>query len=481
MGAKVSRNDPCPCGSGKKYKKCCMQSEATVSTGLDWQRIQRTHEGLIPKILEFVSRQYGPLAIHEAWEEFHLFEETEFDPDSPVLQAFMPWFFYNWIPDPEASEVESGAPFDLPPAEALIALEGTRLTKLEKEYVQACCDRAYSFYEIKDFNRGTDIDVKDLLTGEMFTVDERKGSENAVRGNIFFGKVILVQARYLFDGLAPIQIPARYGINIVDFREGLKKDFGREITNEDLFDFEEILLEMFWNFWDALMDPSPPVLTNTEGHLFIPHKLVYEIDSISEMFEKLHGLCFSTSKEELLESASYSKLGEIIEIDFPWLGKGNKKHKSWDNTVLGHIFLTESKMVVDVNSKERATRFKALLSKEIKKGWSLKSTLVEPIESKLAERVRSGMGPPESSNEELMELPEMKARMEAMLKDHWKNWVDEPLPTLSGKSPKSAAKTRVGREKLEILLADFESKAAKNPMPGQTVETFIEIRKILGL
>jgi preprotein translocase subunit SecA len=22
-GSKVGRNDPCPCGSGKKYKKCC--------------------------------------------------------------------------------------------------------------------------------------------------------------------------------------------------------------------------------------------------------------------------------------------------------------------------------------------------------------------------------------------------------------------------------------------------------------------------
>jgi preprotein translocase subunit SecA len=22
-GLKVGRNDPCPCGSGKKYKKCC--------------------------------------------------------------------------------------------------------------------------------------------------------------------------------------------------------------------------------------------------------------------------------------------------------------------------------------------------------------------------------------------------------------------------------------------------------------------------
>jgi len=26
-GAKVRRNDPCPCGSGKKYKHCCMRKE----------------------------------------------------------------------------------------------------------------------------------------------------------------------------------------------------------------------------------------------------------------------------------------------------------------------------------------------------------------------------------------------------------------------------------------------------------------------
>ncbi|NLB77381.1 MAG: hypothetical protein GX796_00625, partial [Clostridiaceae bacterium] len=23
VSTKVGRNDPCPCGSGKKYKKCC--------------------------------------------------------------------------------------------------------------------------------------------------------------------------------------------------------------------------------------------------------------------------------------------------------------------------------------------------------------------------------------------------------------------------------------------------------------------------
>lgn len=24
---KIGRNDPCPCGSGKKYKKCCLGKE----------------------------------------------------------------------------------------------------------------------------------------------------------------------------------------------------------------------------------------------------------------------------------------------------------------------------------------------------------------------------------------------------------------------------------------------------------------------
>ncbi|MFA5249888.1 MAG: SEC-C metal-binding domain-containing protein [Parachlamydiales bacterium] len=28
---KVGRNDPCPCGSGKKYKKCCEEKDKTPS------------------------------------------------------------------------------------------------------------------------------------------------------------------------------------------------------------------------------------------------------------------------------------------------------------------------------------------------------------------------------------------------------------------------------------------------------------------
>lgn len=31
MNQKVGRNDPCPCGSGKKYKSCCMLKEKSAA------------------------------------------------------------------------------------------------------------------------------------------------------------------------------------------------------------------------------------------------------------------------------------------------------------------------------------------------------------------------------------------------------------------------------------------------------------------
>lgn len=28
--AKIQRNDPCPCGSGKKYKQCCLVTQPVI-------------------------------------------------------------------------------------------------------------------------------------------------------------------------------------------------------------------------------------------------------------------------------------------------------------------------------------------------------------------------------------------------------------------------------------------------------------------
>ena len=30
---KIGRNDPCPCGSGRKYKRCCLNKKEEVNDG----------------------------------------------------------------------------------------------------------------------------------------------------------------------------------------------------------------------------------------------------------------------------------------------------------------------------------------------------------------------------------------------------------------------------------------------------------------
>ena len=37
QGKKIKPNDPCPCGSGKKYKKCCRGKGTALGTAIEQQ------------------------------------------------------------------------------------------------------------------------------------------------------------------------------------------------------------------------------------------------------------------------------------------------------------------------------------------------------------------------------------------------------------------------------------------------------------
>ncbi len=53
MEGRVGRNDPCPCGSGKKYKKCCMPKDtASQTTYVDPYSVMRTCAWCGKEILE---------------------------------------------------------------------------------------------------------------------------------------------------------------------------------------------------------------------------------------------------------------------------------------------------------------------------------------------------------------------------------------------------------------------------------------------
>lgn len=100
--SKVGRNEPCPCGSGRKYKDCHLRLETGTTPGeLAWRRLHDLTLRLPTELLRFARVRFGTVAFDEAWNEFAGFAEENFDPDSIHLPVFMPWFFYQWGPDPQ--------------------------------------------------------------------------------------------------------------------------------------------------------------------------------------------------------------------------------------------------------------------------------------------------------------------------------------------------------------------------------------------
>lgn len=90
---------------GRKYKNCCLRraspQPASAAEFLR-HRIHRATDGLPLALLKFAERQFDGTLIEEAWTDF-IDDEVPFDPGSPHLQVFMPWFFCQWSPDPDHS------------------------------------------------------------------------------------------------------------------------------------------------------------------------------------------------------------------------------------------------------------------------------------------------------------------------------------------------------------------------------------------
>lgn len=121
---------------------------------------------------------------------------------------------------------------------------------------------------------------------------------------------------------------------------------------------------------------------------------------------------------------------------------------------MGHIRLEKGRLILETNSEEHTQQGKKLFTQYLGDAVDFQQTLIESPEQKL----KSLPDKPDENliNSELLELPEVQAHIKQVLKKHWDNWFDEPIPVLDNKTPRDAAKTTVGREQLEALLLQYE-------------------------
>jgi hypothetical protein len=65
-------------------------------------------------------------------------------------------------------------------------------------------------------------------------------------------------------------------------------------------------------------------------------------------------------------------------------------------------------------------------------------------------------------------------------KPHWDAWLDIAIPALKGQTPRAAARTPEGRERLEALLMEFEYRNESTIQPELRPDV-AELRRRLGL
>ena len=482
---KPGRNDPCPCGSGKKYKHCCLQVQETSQTeDFLWHQIHHVIKGLPEKLLKFSVKHFEPEALLEAWGDFTLWSEEEFDLHTPHMRLFMPWFFYNW--HPEFSGIDENTQDERTTAQAFLDKYGKQLEPLLKRYIEQCCVTPFSFYDIVTVRPGDGFVLRDILTDAECYVTEHSGSMHAQAGQIVFGKLVKVDHVAILEASAPIFFPPIEKFAILELREEIyeiEDPPSQELLRD--FDFEYEMLEIYHEIYDRLCNPSIPELCNTDDDPMVFQKLIYDIPSPQTALAALKQLCINSTEDELLEDAGFDADGELYSIEFPWLKRGNSKQESWDNTVLGHIKIKGHQLTVEVNSEERARKFQQLI-KEIHPEARYRTSVIESPQAMLArakDEDEDESFQARQRREELEELnnrPEVQEKIMEFMREHYRKWPQEKLSILGGKTPLQAIKTRDGREMVEALVRDFElTSLDSNPPIDPSI--FAELRERLGL
>src|SRR5690242_6823389 len=91
---KVGRNDPCYCGSGKKYKQCHLPIEQAAEA--EQRRLRQAHDTLLPKLIDAAHDipEEMPAALERFWNGKYTVEQLgELDDlEQRGAERFLTWF-----------------------------------------------------------------------------------------------------------------------------------------------------------------------------------------------------------------------------------------------------------------------------------------------------------------------------------------------------------------------------------------------------
>jgi uncharacterized protein (DUF2384 family) len=490
---KIGRNDPCPCGSGKKYKRCCLSVQSAAEDAPadpTWRRLRALLNGHANEMLRFIGKAYGPSAMLEAWDVFG--GGDELDPRSPLMQLFVSWFLHCWAPDQHDTEVLDKSLHGVVPTSAYLAAKGRRLDPLLRRYLESVLAAPFSFFEVLACDPGSGMTLRNVMTKEEHAVAERSASLGMQRGDLLFGQLASVDRLTLLEACNGFAISPGEKAGIVTLRAHIASTCPA-ITHEILREWDLELIDLFHVISHRALNPPLPILQNTDGEPISPHRLMFELTTPPQAaFDALKHLAMDEEDEDMLADARRDADGNLTGARFNWKKLGNKVHAEWDNTVLGTIEIDGTRLVAEVNSQARAEAVRARIETALGHEVRHVATDVRSPDELLARLRPSAEGDGytmgEDSNsraareesERLARLPEVREKLSQMLAGHWDSWVEKPLPVLGNRTPMDAVQDADWREIVESLVIEGERLADRMDMPTDPA-VFRRLRTRLGL
>lgn len=476
----IGRNDPCPCGSGKKYKKCCGAASPGQSDAA-YERVRRM-DGLISGLLtEFAKMEYGNNALRDAWEEFAHPGDMTYSESHPEYEYFLRWFAFSWMPDDD---------LDVTLPEIFLMKKVARVDAEVRQFIGQTLKAPYSFYQVVGTTPGSGMKMRDILRHIEVDVTERAASAILQPGHIVFARVVEMDGISFLMGVGGYPLPATMFDQVIRVRSDVEayalkaglwvgpRDGSGGVSTEVLLDVSEELREEYLQLADQLRHPNV-VMHNTDGDVIVMHKLTYTTPSFEVAFQALKDLELNLAgitEEELREANRTGGAGEAEGVRLHWL----KQQKDGQEIAMATLTITGSTLVVEVNSEKRFRRVQREITKRMGKDAVLLKTEILSEEGLKAMAAESRGAGREESERIMRESPDVRAFMKDMMEKHWSSWPDIPLPALRGMTPRQAAKDPLGRELLESVLLDFEAKAASLKDEFMRVDVN-RLRRDLGL
>ncbi len=191
---RVGRNDPCPCGSGKKYKKCHLTAERASSAPRPPLKHGVDEEKLFVDVCRYGHERF-PSVLDVAWEPFG-------DPEN-AQQLAGPWIAFG--PHVEERSI----------AELYLEARGRRLAPAERTWLERQCAAWLSLWEVTGIEPGVWLALCDLLTGETRRVREVSGSRGIGLREAILARVVDHEDASVLDGTHPRALPPRAAAELV--------------------------------------------------------------------------------------------------------------------------------------------------------------------------------------------------------------------------------------------------------------------------